>query len=75
MERMTSPPFACRGKAGAPAVVTPRRRTDRRVVCRQGRVRRACGLGDRDGHAGSGGFGPPAERDPAAVGATFSTDM
>jgi N-methylhydantoinase B len=70
MERMTSPPFGLRGgQAGAAAVVE--------LTTPDGVTRRLPSKGAFDAPAGSvidmvtpgsGGFGPVAERDPAAVG-------
>jgi N-methylhydantoinase B len=70
MERMTSPPFGLRGgQAGAAAVVT--------LTTPDGATRRLPSKGAFDAPAGSvvdmitpgsGGFGPPRERDPAAIG-------
>ena len=70
MERMTSPPFGLRGgKAGAAAVVT--------LTTPDGATRRLPSKGAFAAPAGSviamitpgsGGFGPAAEREPAAVG-------
>ena len=70
MERMTSPPFGLLGgQAGAPAVVT--------MTTSDGSSRRLPGKGAFSAPAGSviemvtpgsGGFGPAAKRDPAAVG-------
>jgi N-methylhydantoinase B len=71
MERMTSPPFGLLGgKAGAAAVVT--------LATPDGATRHLPSKGAFTAPAGSvvdmtvpgsGGFGPPAERDPAAIGA------
>ena len=70
MERMTSPPFGLRGgSAGAAAVVT--------LTTRDGVTRHLPSKGAFAAPAGSvidmitpasGGFGPVAERDPAAIG-------
>jgi N-methylhydantoinase B len=70
MERMTSPPFGLLGgKAGAPAVVT--------LTTPDGATRHLPSKGAFAAPAGSlvdmrtpgsGGFGPAAERDPAAIG-------
>jgi N-methylhydantoinase B len=70
MERMTSPPFGLLGgQAGAAAVVT--------LTTPDGATRRLPSKGAFDAPAGSvvdmitpgsGGFGPPRERDPAAIG-------
>jgi N-methylhydantoinase B len=70
MERMTSPPFGLRGgKPGAAAVVE--------LTTPDGATRRLPSKGAFDLPAGSvidmvtpgsGGFGPTAERDPAAIG-------
>jgi N-methylhydantoinase B len=70
MERMTSPPFGLLGgKAGAPAVVT--------LTTPDGATRHLPSKGAFLAPAGSvvdmivpgsGGFGPPAERDKAAIG-------
>jgi N-methylhydantoinase B len=70
MERMTSPPFGLLGgKAGAAAVVT--------LTTPDGAARALPSKGAFNAPAGSivdmavpgsGGFGPPAERDPAAMG-------
>ena len=70
MERMTSPPFGLLGgKAGAPAVVT--------LTTPDGATRPLPSKGAFSAPAGSvidmitpgsGGFGPVAERDPAAIG-------
>ena len=70
MERMTSPPFGLLGgKAGAPAVVT--------LTTTDGKTRHLPSKGAFLAPAGSvvdmivpgsGGFGPPAERDRAAIG-------
>jgi N-methylhydantoinase B len=71
MERMTSPPFGLLGgKAGAAATVT--------LTTPGGATRALPSKGAFDAPAGSvvdmavpgsGGFGPPAERDPAAIAA------
>ena len=71
MERMTSPSFGLLGgKAGAAAAVT--------LTTPDGATRRLPSKGAFNAPAGSvidmvvpgsGGFGPPAERDPAAIGA------
>ena len=70
MERMTSPPFGLLGgKAGAPAVVT--------LTTTDGKTRHLPSKGAFLAPAGSvvdmivpgsGGFGPPAEREGAAIG-------
>ncbi len=70
MERMTSPPFGLLGgKAGAPAVVT--------LTTPDGKSRHLPSKGAFLAPAGSvvdmvvpgsGGFGPPAQRDPSAIG-------
>jgi N-methylhydantoinase B len=70
MERMTSPPFGlCGGQAGAAAVVT--------LTTPDGATRHLPSKGAFAAPAGavvdmitpgSGGFGPPAERDPRAIG-------
>ena len=70
MERMTSPPFGlCGGHAGAAAVVT--------LTTADGGTRHLPSKGAFAAPAGcvidmitpgSGGFGPPAERDPHAIG-------
>src|SRR5215831_12590183 len=70
MERMTSPPFGLAGgKAGAAAVVT--------LTTPDGATRHLPSKGAFAAPAGSvidmitpgsGGFGPPAQRDPAAIG-------
>jgi N-methylhydantoinase B len=70
MERMTSPPFGLRGgQTGAAAVVE--------LTTPDGLTRRLPSKGAFDAPAGSvidmvtpgsGGFGPVAERDPAAIG-------
>ena len=69
MERMTSPPFGLLGgKAGAAAVVT--------LTTPDGKTRHLPSKGAFEAPAGSvismitpgsGGFGPPAQRDPAAI--------
>ncbi|MGI9424909.1 MAG: hydantoinase B/oxoprolinase family protein, partial [Hyphomicrobiaceae bacterium] len=70
MERMTSPPFGLQGGgAGAPATVV--------LTTPDGKSRNLPSKGAFDAPGGSvvdlltpgaGGFGPPADRDPAAVG-------
>ena len=70
MERMTSPPFGLLGgKAGAAAVVkltTPD--GARRVLPSKGAFAAPAGSAIEMITPGSGGFGPVAERDPAAIG-------
>jgi N-methylhydantoinase B len=70
MERMTSPPFGLLGgKAGAPAVVTlttPDGAT--RHLRSKGAFAAPAGSVVDMATPGSGGFGPVAERDPAAIG-------
>ena len=70
MERMTSPPFGLMGgKAGAAAVVTltsPDGAT--RHLPSKGAFAASAGSIIDMATPGSGGFGPPAERDPAAIG-------
>jgi N-methylhydantoinase B len=70
MERMTSPPFGLLGgKAGAPAVVTlttPDGAT--RDLPSKGAFAAPAGSVVDMATPGSGGFGPVAERDPAAIG-------
>jgi N-methylhydantoinase B len=70
MERMTSPPFGLRGgRAGAAAVVwltTPAGST--RALPSKGAFAAPPGSVVDMITPGSGGFGPPAERDPRAVG-------
>ena len=69
MERMTSPPFGIRGgKAGAAAVVTlttPDGQT--RHLPSKGAFAASAGSVIDMRTPGSGGFGAPAERDPAAI--------
>jgi N-methylhydantoinase B len=69
MERMTSPPFGLLGgKAGAAAVVTlttPDGAT--RALPSKGAFNAPAGSVVDMAVPGSGGFGPPAERDPAAI--------
>jgi N-methylhydantoinase B len=69
MERMTSPPFGIRGgKAGAAAVVTlttPDGAT--RHLPSKGAFAAPAGSVVDMRTPGSGGFGPPAERDRAAI--------
>ena len=70
MERMTSPPFGLLGgKAGAAAVVTPHhaRWQDRKLPSKGAFLAPAGSVIDMI-TPGSGGFGPPAEREPAAIG-------
>ena len=70
MERMTSPPFGLLGgKAGAAAVVkltTPDGAT--RALPSKGAFGAPAGSVIDMVTPGSGGFGPIAERDPAAIG-------
>jgi N-methylhydantoinase B len=70
MERMTSPPFGlCGGKPGAAAVVeltTPDGATRR--LPSKGAFELPAGSVIDMVTPGSGGFGPAAERDPAAIG-------
>src|SRR5580704_9535736 len=70
MERMTSPPFGIMGgKAGSPAVVTlttPGGAT--RDLPSKGAFAAPAGALVDMRTPGSGGFGPPAERDRAAIG-------
>jgi N-methylhydantoinase B len=70
MERMTSPPFGLRGGcAGAAAVVTlttPDGVT--RLLPSKGAFAAPAGSVIDMITPGSGGFGPVAERDPAAIG-------
>jgi N-methylhydantoinase B len=70
MERMTSPPFGIMGgKAGSPAVVTlttPDGAT--RDLPSKGAFAAPAGSVVDMATPGSGGFGPVAERDPAAIG-------
>ena len=70
MERMTSPPFGLRGgSAGAPAVVTlttPDGVT--RSLPSKGAFAAPAGAIIDMLTPGSGGFGPAADRDPAAIG-------
>jgi N-methylhydantoinase B len=69
MERMTSPPFGLLGgKAGAAAIVTlttPDGAT--RHLPSKGAFEAAAGSVISMVTPGSGGFGPPAEREPAAI--------
>jgi N-methylhydantoinase B len=71
MERMTSPPFGLLGgKAGAAAVVTlttPDGAT--RALPSKGAFNAPAGSVVDMAVPGSGGFGPPAERDPNAIAA------
>jgi N-methylhydantoinase B len=71
MERMTSPPFGLLGgKAGAAAVVTlstPDGAT--RALPSKGAFNAPAGSVVDMAVPGSGGFGLPAERNPAAIGA------
>jgi N-methylhydantoinase B len=70
MERMTSPPFGLLGgKAGAAAVVTLTTPdgASRHLPSKGAFLAPAGSLVDMI-TPGSGGFGPPAERDPAAIG-------
>jgi N-methylhydantoinase B len=70
MERMTSPPFGLMGgKAGAAAVVTlttPDGAT--RHLPSKGAFAASAGSIIDMATPGSGGFGPPGQRDPAAIG-------
>jgi len=70
MERMTSPPFGLLGgKAGAPAVVTLTTPDGAaRPLPSKGAFAAPAGSVVDMATPGSGGFGPPAERDPAAIG-------
>jgi N-methylhydantoinase B len=70
MERMTSPPFGlCGGKAGAAAVVTLTNPDGAsRHLPSKGAFAWAPGAVVDMVTPGSGGFGPPAARDPAAIG-------
>ncbi|HZT47504.1 MAG TPA: hydantoinase B/oxoprolinase family protein [Hyphomicrobiaceae bacterium] len=69
MERMTSPPFGLRGgKAGAAAVVTLTTPDGvSRSLPSKGAFLAPAGSVVDMITPGSGGFGPPAERDPAAI--------
>jgi N-methylhydantoinase B len=71
MERMTSPPFGLLGgKAGAAAVVTLTTPDGTaRVLPSKGAFKAPAGSVVDMAVPGSGGFGPPAERDPNAIGA------
>jgi N-methylhydantoinase B len=71
MERMTSPPFGLLGgKAGAAAVVTVKTPDGTtRALPSKGAFNAPAGSVVDMTVPGSGGFGPPAERDQAAIGA------
>jgi len=70
IERMTSPPFGLMGgKAGAPAVVTLTTPDGvRRHLPSKGAFAAPAGAVVDMRTPGSGGFGPPAQRDRAAIG-------
>lgn len=70
MERMTSPPFGLKGgHAGAAAVVTVERPGEPPVpLPSKGAFHAPAGSRIDMLTPGSGGFGPPSERDPAALG-------
>ena len=69
MERMKSPPFGLLGgKPGAAAVVTLTTASARRVLPGKGAFALPPGASIDMITPGSGGFGPPAERERAALG-------